>query len=293
MIEEGKMSKNNPRPEWLSIRLQHDNSALTSVEDCLKDLNLRTVCSNAKCPNRSECYSKGRATFIMMGDNCTRRCGFCAINREKPHPLDPEEPMRIAKAVNRLKLSHAVITSVTRDDLADGGAKHFKTTVEAVRKLNPLTSVEILVPDFAGNKEAWNISAESLPDVYNHNVETVPRLYPTVRPIADFERSIKQLLYVKEHYPQILTKSGMMVGLGETYAEIVAAGRALYDAGVDIITVGQYLAPINTKNLPVKYYMPPEEFARLECEFKEMGFKSVAASPFVRSSYNAEDSLKV
>ena len=283
------MSEKNPRPEWLSIRLESDNERLRSVENCLVDLDLKTVCSNAKCPNRSECYSKRRATFIMMGQNCTRRCGFCAISRERPEPLDPEEPRRIARAVQRLDLSHAVITSVTRDDLPDGGAEHFRQTVLAVREFNPETTVEILVPDFAGDREAWEVSASALPDVYNHNVETVPRLYKQVRPIADFQRSVAQLAYIKDKFSDILTKSGMMVGLGETYEEIIGVARVLRDAEVDIITVGQYLAPISERNLPVQYYMPPEEFQRLEEELREMGFVSVAAAPFVRSSYNAED----
>ncbi len=285
------MSKNNPRPEWLSIRLEPENERLRSVESCLVDLDLKTVCSNAKCPNRSECYSKRRATFIMMGSNCTRRCGFCAIGREQPEPLDPQEPLRVAQAVKRLGLSHAVITSVTRDDLGDGGAQHFDTTVQEVRRLNPDTTIEILVPDFAGNEQAWHTSASSFPDVYNHNVETVPRLYPQVRPKAVFERSVKQLAYIKSVFPQLLTKSGMMVGLGENYEEILQVARELRRAEVDIITVGQYLAPLSERNLPVQYYMPPEEFARLEDELRSMGFVSVAASPFVRSSYNAEDTM--
>ncbi len=283
------MSEKNPRPEWLSIRLEHDNPKLRSVENCLVDLDLKTVCSNARCPNRSECYSKRRATFIMMGRNCTRRCAFCAVDRERPEPLDPGEPERVAEAVKRLELSHAVITSVTRDDLPDGGAEHFRRTVLAVRELNPKTTIEILVPDFGGDSTAWEISASVLPDVYNHNVETVPRLYGLVRPIADFQRSVAQLAYVKQRYPQLLTKSGMMVGLGENYQEIIEVAEILRDAGVDIITVGQYLAPISERNLPVAYYMPPEEFAKLEQELKAMGFASVAAAPFVRSSYNAED----
>ena len=287
------MSKKNPRPEWLSIRLEHDNDKLRSVEGCLVDLDLKTVCSSAKCPNRSECYSKRRATFIMMGDNCTRRCGFCAVGRDKPEPLDADEPMRVAKAVKRLDLKHAVITSVTRDDLADGGAEHFMKTVLEIRAMNPEVTVEILVPDFAGDIKAWDVSASSLPDVYNHNIETVPRLYPTVRPEAVFQRSIDQLEYVKSKYPTVLTKSGMMVGLSETYDEIILAAKALREAKVDIITVGQYLAPISERNLPVVYYMPPEEFVKLENDLKNMGFMSVAASHFVRSSYNAEDVMKV
>lgn len=283
------MSRNNPRPDWLTIRLPSGASgnAQPSVRGCLENLKLGTVCSSARCPNQAECFSKGRATFLLLGPNCTRRCGFCAVDREPPLPPDPTEPERVAQAVQQLKLRHAVITSVTRDDLPDGGAEHFVHTVKAVRRLNPKVSIEILVPDFGGNLEAWRISASCLPEVYNHNIETVERLYPQVRPQADYRRSIEQLRQVKEWFPQLTTKSGMMVGLGETFEEIVEAGRHLRAAGVGMMTVGQYLAPISGRNLPVLRYMPPKEFARLEAELKRLGFPLVAASPFVRSSYNA------
>lgn len=284
------MSKNNPRPDWLTIRLPLQNDQ-QPVRGCLDNLRLGTVCSSARCPNQAECYGKGRATFLLMGPNCTRRCGFCAVDREAPQPLDPQEPERVAQAVMELKLRHAVITSVTRDDLPDGGAEYFVQTVQAVRRKNPGVSIEILVPDFAGRQESWRISAGSLPDVYNHNMETVRRLYPSVRPQADYDRSLAQLRYVKDVFPQLTTKSGLMVGLGETYEELLQVGRDLRAAGVDMVTVGQYLAPVNGKNLPVVSYLPPEEFARLEKDLKAMGFAMVAASPFVRSSYNADEAF--
>ncbi len=284
------MSKNNPRPDWLTIRLSN-NDTQKEVRGCLESLQLGTVCSSARCPNQSECFSKGRATFLLMGPNCTRRCAFCAVDREQPMALDTGEPERVAQAVKQLKLKHAVITSVTRDDLPDGGAQHFVDTVRLVRELNPSVSVEILVPDFAGNIDAWDFSASSLPDVYNHNLETVQRLYATVRPQADYSRSLEQLKFVKDKYPQLKTKSGMMVGLGEEYDELVEAGRDLREAGVDMVTVGQYLSPISSRNLQVQYYMPPEEFTRLEDDLKKMGFLMVAASPFVRSSYNAGEAF--
>lgn len=284
------MSKNNPRPDWLTIRLPLNGDA-SPVRGCLDNLKLGTVCSSARCPNQAECYGKGRATFLLMGPNCTRRCGFCAVSREAPAALDPQEPGRVAQAVRELKLRHAVITSVTRDDLPDGGAEHFVRTVRAVRELNPGVSVEILVPDFAGARASWNVSASCLPDVYNHNMETVRRLYGTVRPQADYARSLEQLRYVKEHFPQLTTKSGLMTGLGETFEELLETGRDLRAAGVDMVTVGQYLAPVNGKNLPVVSYTHPDEFARLERELKALGFSMVAASPFVRSSYNAGEAF--
>lgn len=291
MNEVRKVNTRNPRPEWLSIRLNSGEEG-RQVMGCISDLKLGTVCSSAKCPNQSECFGKGRATFLLMGPSCTRRCGFCAVERNEPSSLDPSEPERVAQAVSRLKLTHAVITSVTRDDLHDGGAGHFVATVEAVRGICPEVTVEILVPDFAGNIDAWSVSAASLPDVYNHNLETVERLYGTVRPIASYSGSLEQLKFVKEKYPEVKTKSGMMVGLGESYEEIIAAAKDLRAAKVDMITVGQYLCPVGSKNLPVEYYMPPEEFKRLEHDLQELGFSSVAASPFVRSSYNAGENFK-
>lgn len=284
------MSERNPRPDWLTIRLPLQNDQ-RPVRGCLGSLGLGTVCSSARCPNQAECYSKGRATFLLMGPHCTRRCGFCAVSREAPVSLDPREPQRVAQAVRELKLKHAVITSVTRDDLPDGGAAHFVRTVEAVRTENPGVTVEILVPDFAGNPEAWRTSASCRPEVYNHNLETVHRLYERVRPVADYRRSLEQLRSVKQEFPELTTKSGLMVGLGETYDELLETGSDLRAAGVDMITVGQYLSPVNGKNLPVERYMPPEEFERLAAALRALGFAMVAASPFVRSSYNAGESF--
>lgn len=285
------MSKNNPRPEWLTVRLAPETAA-PQVRACLRDLRLGTVCSSAQCPNRAECHNAGRATFLLMGPNCTRNCRYCAVAHAAPSPLAADEPQRVAEAASRLGLRHVVITSVTRDDLPDGGAEHFARTVKAVRERLPQATVEILVPDFAGDETAWEVSAACAPDVYNHNIETVERLFPAVRPGADFHRSLRQLAWVKGRYPQMAVKSGLMVGLGETFAEILEAGRALRAAGVDIITAGQYLAPDKNANWPVARYMPPEEFARLKTELLALGFAAVAAAPLVRSSYQAEETLR-
>jgi lipoic acid synthetase len=279
----------SPFPPWLKKQVPcNPNNA---VRECLTDLNLDTVCRSARCPNQLECFQKRRATFLLMGPSCTRNCRFCAVDRDAPAPLDPQEPRHVAEAVQRLKLKHAVITSVTRDDLPDGGAEHFAQTVKAVRELNPGATIEILTPDFRGVEKDIATAADSLPDVFNHNVETVPRLYPRVRPMADFAASVEVLRFVKKLHPKMTTKSGIMVGLGEEYGEILEAGKALAAAGVDMLTVGQYLqsAP---GNLPVERFVTPEEFARMRRELKDLGFRHVAAAPFVRSSYNAEEALE-
>lgn len=289
-------SKDKPRgefssnglPRWLSKRIPTGGQ---SVNRCLDDLQLGTVCTSARCPNKAECYAKGRATFLLMGPNCTRHCGFCAVGRLTPAPLDTDEPRRVAQAVKRLALRHVVITSVTRDDLPDGGAAHFARTVAEVKALNPGVSTEILTPDFADNREAWAVAADAGADVFNHNMETVPRLYAKVRPEAVYERSLALLAFAKQRHPEMRVKSGLMVGLGETVDEILAVGRDLVAAGVDMLTVGQYLRPSADHNLPVEYFMRPEEFAELEVNLKGLGFRHVAASPFVRSSYNAEEAL--
>jgi len=279
----------SPFPPWLKKQVPCNPNP--AVRECLADLRLDTVCRSARCPNQLECFQKSRATFLLMGPSCTRNCRFCSVDRETPAPLDPQEPRRVAEAVQRLKLKHAVITSVTRDDLPDGGAEHFAQTVNAVRELNPGVTVEILTPDFQGVEKDIATAADSLPDVFNHNVETVPRLYPQVRPMADFAASVEVLRFVKQRHPQMTTKSGIMVGLGEEYEEILEVGKALAEAGVDMLTVGQYLqsAP---KNLPVERFVTPEEFARMRRELKDLGFRHVAAAPFVRSSYNAEEALE-
>lgn len=277
------------RPPWLTIRVPA--SADPRVNVCLDDLKLGTVCRHAKCPNQLECYGRGRATFLLMGPSCTRHCAFCAVPREAPVPLDATEPARVAEAVKRLELKHVVITSVTRDDLPDGGAAHFAATVRAVREARPEATVEILVPDFAGEEDAWTVSADSLPDVYNHNIETVPRLYDMVRPEADYDMSLALLDFVNERHPEITTKSGIMLGLGEDLAEVVEVAEDLRGVGVDMITVGQYLCPEREANLPVVRYVTPEEFDDLREELVGIGFRFVACAPLVRSSYNAQEAL--
>ncbi len=276
-------------PPWLKKRVPLDGGR--AVNDCLSELRLDTVCRGARCPNSLECKSRGRAAFLIMGPRCTRACRFCAMESGDPAPLDPEEPARLAEAVSRLGLKHAVVTSVTRDDLPDGGAAHFARVVEAVRAACPGTTVEILVPDFWGDEEAWAVAADALPDVFNHNMETVERLYDRVRPGADFDRSLALLDFAKERRPTMTTKSGLMVGLGEEVEEIVDAAAALRDVGVDIITVGQYLKPSSDRTLAVERYVTPEEFADLEADLRGLGFKVVACSPFVRSSYDAEEAF--
>lgn len=274
-------------PPWITKRLSLP--AAPSVKRCLDDLCLHTVCQSARCPNASECFTAGRATFLLLGPICTRNCGFCAVEKgSPPHPVDPTEPERIAAAAVRLGLRHVVITSVTRDDLADGGATHFARTVEALRRSLPHATIEILPPDFAGNRQAWETVADAQPDVLNHNLETISRLYPAVRPGADYGRSLAFLRFVKDRHPTLITKSGIMVGLGETVEEVLEVGRDLRQAGVEMITIGQYLRPSST-NLPVARFLPPEEFERLASALKKLGFGSVAAAPFVRSSYHAEE----
>ena len=276
-------------PPWLNKKIPSESGQ--KVADCLSELSLDTVCRGARCPNSLECKSRGRAAFLLMGPYCTRSCRFCAMAEGTPPPLDPEEPGRLAEAVARLNLKHAVVTSVTRDDLPDGGAAHFAATVSAVRERNPDATVEILVPDFWGDEDAWATAADSLPDVFNHNMETVERLYGKVRPQADYDRSLALLDYVKERQPDLTTKSGMMVGLGEELEEIVETAAALRDVGVDIVTVGQYLKPASARTLEIERFVTPEEFADLEREIAGLGFKSVACAPFVRSSYNAEEAF--
>ncbi len=276
-------------PPWLNKKIPLNQNE--GVGETLSDLRLDTVCRGARCPNSLECKSRGRAAFLLMGPQCTRACRFCAMESGAPAPLDPEEPERLAQAIQRLRLKHAVVTSVTRDDLPDGGAAHFAASVEAIRRLAPETTIEILVPDFWGDEDAWAVAADALPDVFNHNMETVERLYNRVRPQADFDQSLALLDFVKERQPDLATKSGLMLGLGEEMDEILETAEALRDVGVDIVTVGQYLQPASPRTLPVERYVPPEEFAELERALQSLGFKSVACGPFVRSSYNAEETF--
>ena len=272
-------------PPWLRQRAPAP-FVLTEMKALLDGLSLHTVCEEAHCPNQGWCFSHGTATFLILGDICTRNCRFCAIKKGKPLPLDPDEPQNIALAVSKLELRHVVITSVTRDDLPDGGAQHFAKTVEAVRQINPQATIEVLIPDFTGSVEALEMVVDSFPEVINHNVETVPRLYPEVRPKADYHRTLNLLRAVKSTDERIVTKSGMMLGLGELEDEIVEVMRELREVDCDALTLGQYLCP-SPQHRPVSRYIPPEEFEKYGDIAKELGFRSVASGCFVRSSFNA------
>lgn len=272
-------------PRWLH-RPVRCGPRLTMVEEVLEAGRLNTVCVGAKCPNRGECYSAGTATFMIMGNRCTRDCGFCAVPKGRPAKLDPGEPERLAHAAAVMALSHVVITSVTRDDLPDGGAGHFAATIAAVRLELPDTTVEVLVPDFGGSEEDIDIVIEAAPDVFNHNVETVRRLYGTARPQADYRRTLEVL--ARSHESGLLTKSGLMVGLGETTLEVDETMADLLQAGCRLLTAGQYLRPAEG-NLPVLRYWEPAEFEALEARALAMGFDAVASGPLVRSSYFAQE----
>jgi len=255
----------------------------------LQRYGLNTVCEGALCPNQGECFGRGTATFLILGRTCTRNCTFCAIpSEEHPPAPDPGEPERIAQAASELGLRHVVITSVTRDDLEDGGASHFAQTVEALKKDNPQIIVEVLVPDFLGSLAALEIVVNSGPEIINHNLETIPRLYPEVRPQADYRRSIGLLKRVKEINSQKITKSGLMLGLGEEQEEVLQVMRDLREVSCDLLTLGQYLQP-SGRHHPVIRYIPPEEFEELRKEGEEMGFKGVFSAPFVRSSFHAAE----
>ncbi len=280
------------KPPWLKKRLP-SGETLQKVHQLLKECRLHTVCQEAYCPNLGECFSQGTASFLIMGDLCTRNCSFCAIRHDAPPlTLDEEEPEKVSKAVEELGLKYAVITSVTRDDLPNGGADHFSKTIRAIRARSPGTSVEVLIPDFQGSETALAEVIKSGPDVINHNIETVPRLYAEVRPQAVYERSLQLLERVGKLDSRILSKSGMMLGLGERQGEITGVFEDLLGVGCQILTLGQYLSP-SSDHHPVVRYVAPEEFSRLERIAYEMGFNAVASGPFVRSSYHAgEMSLK-
>ena len=257
----------------------------------MREHGLHTVCEEARCPNRGECFSRGTATFLLLGDVCTRACGFCDIANGRPAPPDPNEPARVRDAAARMGLAFVVLTSVDRDDLPDGGARHFAAAIRAVRTLSPAPGVEVLTPDFRGRLEDLDVVLDARPDVFNHNVETVPRLYPTVRRGARLERSLALLAHAKRRDPAQTTKSGFMLGLGENDGEVRDLLRALRGAEVDIVTIGQYLRP-SAENLPVVSYAPPELFDEYRRAGEEMGFRHVFAGPFVRSSYRAEEALE-
>lgn len=275
------------KPDWLKVKLQ-GGGVTAKVRKTLEDLQLNTVCTEANCPNKMECYERGTATFMILGRNCTRNCTFCNVSRNLPDQVNLEEPFKVAEAVKRLGLKHAVITSVTRDDLPDQGAGQFVKVVEEIRKATPNVTVELLIPDMQGNRNLLDMIIQSQPDILNHNVETVPGLYNDVRPMADFERSVEVIKYFKDKDPQMITKSGMMLGLGETEKEVLEVIDKLVEAKCDILTLGQYLQP-SSEHIEVKEYVKPEVFAYYKEKAYEAGFKNVASAPLVRSSYHAED----
>ncbi len=274
------------KPKWLRRSLP-TGPEYEKIRQLLKSHDLTTVCREAKCPNQFECYGKGTATFMILGDRCTRNCRFCAVGHQPEGLPDREEAGRVAEAVVLLGLRYAVVTSVTRDDLADGGASFFAETIRAIRTASPNTLVEVLIPDLQGNWQALQTILDAAPDVLNHNIETVAGLYSEVRPEAVYARSLELLRQAKKISPQIPTKSGIMLGFGETHAELVQTWRDLLASGCDILTMGQYLQP-SVDHLPVKRFLPPEEFSELEKEALDFGFSGVASGPFVRSSYQAE-----
>ena len=276
------------KPEWIRVK-SATSARFTEIKDILRQQKLHTVCEEASCPNIGECFSKGTATFMIMGDKCTRRCPFCDVGHGKPLPPDANEPQQLAETIAAMKLRYVVITSVDRDDLRDGGAQHFVDCIRKIRELSPTTQIEILVPDFRGRLEiALDILAQCPPDVMNHNLETVPRLYKQARPGADYAHSLQLLQQFKARFPAIPTKSGLMVGLGETDDEIRDTLRDMRAHQIDMLTVGQYLAPSN-HHLPVTRYVTPEAFKALETYAYEQGFRHAAVGALVRSSYFADE----
>jgi len=277
-------------PHWL-LKPIPQGKHLFEVEKLLYDLCLNTVCQDAKCPNLGECFSRRRATFMIMGNICTRNCRFCAIESGIPGSLVTDEPNRVAKAVKALELSHVVITSVTRDDLPDGGAEHFASTIFAIHKTVPNAKVEVLVPDFGGFTEAIRVVLRAKPDIFSHNLETIPKFYSIVRPKANYNRSLGILRAVKEIDDTILTKSGMMLGLGESKEQILNVMKDLRQAKCDFLTLGQYLPP-SRDHLPLVRFIHPDEFIKLKIQGDQMGFRGIMAGPLVRSSYNADELIK-
>jgi lipoic acid synthetase len=276
------------KPDWIRVRAGSHGSRFYEIKDVLRANKLVTVCEEASCPNIGECFGKGTATFMIMGDKCTRRCPFCDVGHGRPDPLDVDEPARLAKTIAELKLRYVVITSVDRDDLRDGGAQHFVDCIRETKTLTPNTQIEVLVPDFRGRLDkALDVFANGLPDVMNHNMETVPRLYKEARPGSDYAHSLKLLKDFKARYPGVPTKSGLMVGLGETDEEILQVMADMRAHDIDMLTIGQYLAPSN-HHLPVRRYVHPDTFKMFEERAKEMGFSHAAIGALVRSSYHAD-----
>ncbi|AKN33614.1 lipoyl synthase [Clostridium carboxidivorans P7] len=274
------------KPEWLRVKIRGGEIS-GNVQEILKKYSLNTVCREANCPNRMECFNKRTATFMILGKNCTRNCTFCNVTKEKPEVVDYEEPHNVAQAVDKLNLKHTVITSVTRDDIEDGGAAHFAKVIEEIKKLNKNITIEVLIPDFKGNEEALKKVVSAKPDIINHNVETTPRLYREVRPMAVYDRSLELLQRVKEMDDSIMTKSGFMLGLGENEDDVIGILKDLKNINCEIVTIGQYLAP-SSKHHPVVEYVHPDIFKKYEKIALDMGFKHVFSAPLVRSSYYAE-----
>lgn len=280
------------KPDWIRVKAASPNSRFYEIKEILRANQLHTVCEEASCPNIGECFGKGTATFMIMGDKCTRRCPFCDVGHGRPDPLDQDEPYSLARTVASLRLAYVVITSVDRDDLRDGGAGHFAECVNAIRKLSPATQIEILVPDFRGRDDrALGILKAAPPDVLNHNLETAPRFYKQARPGSDYEFSLNVLKKYKLMNPSVLTKSGLMVGLGETDQEILDVMLDMRKHMVDMLTIGQYLAPTSS-HLAVERYVSPETFKMFEHEATKMGFRHALAGPMVRSSYRADEQAK-
>jgi lipoic acid synthetase len=275
------------KPEWIKVRLP-SNPVFFSTKALVSDLRLHTVCESAQCPNRWECWSQGTATFMIAGERCTRACGFCAVDTAKPFPLEDDEPQRVAEAIRRLKLKHIVITAVARDDLADGGAEHFARTIRAVREVDPSIIIEVLTPDFNGKEGPLRTVIDAKPQVFNHNLETVERLSPLVRSRAKYRLSLDFLKRAKELDPGVVTKSGLMLGLGETETELFQSMDDLREANVQVLTLGQYLRP-TPQHLPVVEYIRPEAFELYKEIAYNKGFEYVASGPLVRSSYHAAD----
>ena len=279
------------KPKWLRVKYRSSDEVM-EVQKLMNNLSLNTVCQEAGCPNLLECFGRKIATFMILGKYCTRNCRFCNVESNQPQPVDPKEPEHIAKAVNELGLKHVVITSVTRDDLPDGGASHFVSVIEAVKAINPNVTIEVLIPDFQGNVKALAKVAAAKPQIINHNIETIPRLYNSVRPQAVYQRSIQLLYQVKLLDPNILTKSGIMVGLGETIDEVQDVLIDLHDAACDLLTIGQYLAP-SKAHYPVFEYVTPTVFRQYKQIGLSLGFKHIESGPLVRSSYHADQMAEI
>ncbi len=284
-VEQSELLK---KPDWIRVKAGSPTTRFYEIKQILREHKLHTVCEEASCPNIGECFGKGTATFMIMGDKCTRRCPFCDVGHGRPDPLDADEPLNLAKTIAALKLKYVVITSVDRDDLRDGGALHFVQCIQKIRSLSPQTTIEVLVPDFRGRDDrALEILKAAPPDVMNHNLETAPRLYKQARPGSDYAFSLNLLKKFKALHPLVPTKSGIMVGLGETDEEILQVMRDMREHHIDMITIGQYLAPSNS-HLPVKRYVHPDVFKMFEAEAYKMGFKHAAVGAMVRSSYHAD-----